>query len=84
MKRSITYLVMLLTLAACTGTKSDVTAVLDRAEAIMEEYPDSAYTLLYNIDSVTVSGLSRAESARYYLLLGTAMNKTDRPMAFDS
>ena len=75
---------MLLTLAACTGTKSDVTAVLDRAEAIMEEYPDSAYTLLYNIDSVTVSGLSRAESARYYLLLGTAMNKTDRPMAFDS
>ena len=84
MHKLIIPILMIAVLAACTGTKSDVTALLERAYSIMESCPDSAYTLLNNIDSVTVSNLSRAESARYYLLLGTAMNKTDRPMAFDS
>ena len=84
MHKLITPILMIAVLAACTGTKSDVTALLERADSIMESCPDSAYTLLNNIDSVIVSNLSRAESARYYLLLGTAMNKTDRPMAFDS
>ncbi len=84
MHKLIIPILMIAVLAACTGTKSDVTAVLERADSIMESCPDSAYTLLNNIDSVTVSNLSRAESARYHLLLGTAMNKTDRPMAFDS
>ena len=60
MHKLITPILMIAVLAACTGTKSDVTALLDRADSIMESCPDSAYTLLNNIDSVTVSGLSRA------------------------
>ncbi len=84
MKRTITYFAALIILAACTGTGSEVTGVLERADSIMESCPDSAYTLLDDMDNATVSSLTRAESARYYLLLGTAMNKTDRPMAFDS
>ena len=78
--------IIILLVTACTGGDDEATiAVLDRAEAIMEEYPDSAYTLLYNIDSLRIESddVPTSLRARYYLLLGTAMNKTDRPMAFD-
>ena len=37
---------MLITLAACTGTKSDVTAVLERAESFLPASPDSAEVCL--------------------------------------
>ena len=37
---------MLITLAACTGTKSDVTALLERAESFLPASPDSAEVCL--------------------------------------
>ena len=80
------YILSLILLYACTGGDEHVIALLDQAEAIMEEYPDSAYTLLYNTDTLRIEADDVPPSlrARYYLLLGTAMNKTDRPMSFDS
>ena len=82
----ISVILTILSLTACTGGDEETIAMLDRAEALMEDNPDSAYTLLYNIDSLRMESDDAPSSlrARYYLLLGTAMNKTDRPMAFDS
>ena len=79
------YILSLILLYACTGGDEHVIALLDQAEAIMEEYPDSAYTLLYNTDTLRIESddVPPPLRARYYLLLGTAMNKTDRPMTFD-
>jgi len=87
MNRLLTCILLLtLLVTACTGGDKETIAMLDRAEALMEDYPDSAYTLLYNIDSLRIESddVPTSLRARYYLLLGTAMNKTDRPMAFDS
>ena len=70
---------------ACGGDERQVVGQLDCADSIMEAAPDSAYTLLYNIDSLYIYRKApESLRARYLLLLGTAMNKTDRPMTFDS
>ena len=87
MNRLLTCILLLtLLVTACTGGDKETIAMLDRAEALMEDNPDSAYTLLYNIDSLRIESDDVPSSlrARYYLLLGTAMNKIGRPMAFDS
>ena len=70
---------------SCGGDERQVVEQLDCADSIMEAAPDSAYTLLYNIDSLYIyRDAPKSLRARYLLLLGTAMNNTDRPMTFDS
>ena len=63
---------MLLCAMGC-GNHTAVKGVLDSAEAIMNERPDSALVLLENIDSAAVRG--RATVARYSLLLSMALDK---------
>ena len=46
LQRLTIFIVAILSLTACTGGDEETIAMLDRAEALMEDYPDSAYTLL--------------------------------------
>lgn len=72
--RMISALAALLLLCAMgCGNHTAVKGVLDSAEAIMNERPDSALVLLENIDSAAVRG--RATAARYSLLLSMALDK---------
>ena len=64
---------LLLMCAMGCGNHTAVKGVLDSAEAIMNERPDSALVLLENIDSAAVRG--RATAARYSLLLSMALDK---------
>lgn len=65
-------------LAACNRSNPRVEAILLQADALMEEFPDSAFSLL---DSLHYrQQLSKDETARYALLLAKATNKTYRPL----
>lgn len=64
---------LLLLCAMGCGNHTAVKGVLDSAEAIMNERPDSALVLLENIDSAAVRG--RATAARYSLLRSMALDK---------
>lgn len=64
---------LLLLCAMGCGNRAAVKGVLDSAEAIMNERPDSALVLLENIDSSAVRG--RATAARYSLLRSMALDK---------
>lgn len=63
---------MLLLFSAC-GSNNDA-HLIDSADFIMEENPDSALTLL---DQVDISNLNHEYSARYALLVTQAKVKTD-------
>lgn len=72
---------MLLLLAACTGGGEGGRALL-RAEALMEQHPDSALAIL---DSISPSSLtSDASRAKYALLLTQAQTKTYQTVLNDS
>ncbi|MBR6894039.1 MAG: hypothetical protein IKN15_12560 [Bacteroidaceae bacterium] len=78
--------VLLLLLAACTGDK-EVRAVLDRAEAVMESCPDSAYAELQtlfdgNQESPSLGGVRGGP--RTILLLADATNKLYKQMPSDT
>ena len=85
--------VLLLLLAACTGDK-EVRAVLDRADAVMESCPDSAYAELQSLFDgketsllplgETREGLSRSDRAYALLLLADATNKLYKQMPSDT
>jgi hypothetical protein len=85
--------VLLLLLAACTGDR-EVRAVLDRAEAVMESCPDSAYAELQTLFDgketsllplgETREGLSRSDRAYALLLLAEATNKLYKQMPSDT
>ena len=85
--------VLLLLLVACTGDK-EVRAVLDRAEAVMESCPDSAYAELQSLfDGKETSllplgeiseGVSRSDRAYALLLLADATNKLYKQMPSDT
>ncbi len=64
-------------LAGCGGRDTEVTPMLDRAEAVMDAHPDSALVLLDSLDgSATLHGLmNEADRARYALLLTQARHK---------
>lgn len=64
---------LLLLCAMGCGNRAAVKGVLDSAEAIMNERPDSALVLLENIDSSAVRG--PATAARYSLLRSMALDK---------
>ena len=74
-------LISLLLLAGCNDPKH-VTDTLTRAEALMNEYPDSAWTVL-NALSPDEMGQNRTR-ARYALLYTQAQDKTYRDETNDS
>ena len=85
--------VLLLLLVACTGDK-EVRAVLDRAEAVMESCPDSAYAELQSLFDgketsllplgETREGLGRSDRVYALLLLADATNKLCKQMPSDT
>ena len=83
MKRTLTlYLLLsLLLLTGCNDPKH-VTDALNRAEALMNEHPDSAWTVL-NALSPDEMGQNRTR-ARYVLLYTQAQDKTYRDETNDS
>lgn len=66
---------MLLSLAYCvvSCSESQVQGTLNRAEAIMETYPDSAMSLLSTINKNELSG--KRQKAQYALLMSMALDK---------
>ena len=64
LQRLTIFIVTILSLTACTGGDKATIAMLERAEALMEDYPDSAYTLLYNIDSLRIESDDAPTSLR--------------------
>ena len=74
----ISALFALLLLAGCATDPA--TATLDRAETLMEEYPDSALALLDTLQSP----VSAEENARYALLYSQALDKNYIDVANDS
>ena len=84
---------LLLLVSSCTGDK-EVRAVLDRAEAVMESCPDSAYAELQTLFDgketsllplgETREGLSRSDRAYALLLLADATNKLYKQMPSDT
>ncbi len=68
----ILAVVILLVAGACSR-HSESWATLDRADAVMEEHPDSALALLQGIDSSTLK--DEEEKARYALLMSMALMK---------
>ena len=69
-------------LAACSGQKHWNT-ILDAAENIMDERPDSALVILDSLDQNSDS-FSRRTKMRWQLLLTTAQNKCDTVFHSDS
>lgn len=72
MKTLLCILAATLLLAACTR-HSNSWATLDIADAVMEERPDSALSLLQGIDPSALTG--DEEKARYALLMSMALDK---------
>ena len=82
-------------IASCTGDK-EVRALLERAEALMESHPDSAYAELLHSSSKIEEGdrsaveaydfmhLGGSERACYLLLLAEAENKLYMPLPSDT
>lgn len=68
-------MLMLLLLACCITSCTDHKnqEVLNRAESLMEDHPDSALTILKGIEKSDLS--SKEELARYGLLMSTALDK---------
>ena len=66
---------MLLLLACCITSCTDHKnqEVLNRAESLMEDHPDSALTILKGIEKSSLS--SKEEQARYSLLMSMALDK---------
>lgn len=68
------FLCLLLLLATCNPSHSQVETILEQAETLMEEHPDSAFSLLNSLNYR--QQLSKKETARYALLLAKATDKT--------
>ena len=68
---SIFIIIAICLVAACSDTK--VQGILNHAESIMEEHPDSALSILSKVDKDSIS--SKKELARYSLLMSMALDK---------
>ena len=82
MTKVLPLLFVLSLLFAC-GDDKKVLSMLDHAEAVIEEYPDSAYDLLLQCDSL-MSQQSEPTRMRHLLLRATADNKLYYPMPSDT
>lgn len=81
MKNILSILLLLLAFTAC-GDKKAVTDVLNRAEAVMNEYPDSALNLLRTL---TFDDFQKESNrARYALLHSQALDKNYIDVTSDS
>ena len=73
-----TLLLITICLASSCGHREDITvAQLLRAEAVMDEHPDSALAIIMAVDSSALA--TPADSALYNLLLTQAQVKNDVP-----
>ena len=81
--KSLIYTVCLLVLLSCCqiGNKQ-ADAQLDQAEALMTEQPDSALTILQQVDDTRLT--TKALQARFALLLSMALDKNYIDIASDS
>ena len=82
MRRYSFFLLILCLLAAC-GDDARIATVLNRTDSLMNSRPDSALSLLYNIES-SVTGQSKSLCMRFQLLRHKAMNKVCVPFTSDS
>ena len=81
MKHIFFILLLFLAFTAC-GDKSSVTDVLDRAETLMDEHPDSSLTLLRTL---TLDDFQQGSNrARYALLHSQALDKNYMDVTNDS
>ena len=79
--RNLIYTFIIIALAACT-THQGTRAQLDQAEALMTEHPDSALSILQEVDEAQLS--TKAQQARFALLLSMALDKNYIDIASDS
>lgn len=70
----ILYIALLWMLGACSPSHPQVEALLQRAEKVMSDQPDSAFALLNGLYHYQL--MSHDETARYAILLTRAANKT--------
>ena len=75
-------IIILLFMVACHPARKQVDGILDTAELIMNDHPDSALSLLRGLDSVATS--SRADKARAALLHQMALDKCYIDITSDS
>ena len=79
--RNLIYTLFIIALAACT-THQGTRAQLNQAEALMTEQPDSALTILQQVDDAQLT--TNALQARFALLLSMALDKNYIDIATDS
>lgn len=84
MKRLAVFIgLLLLLVSSCTSDK-EVRVLLDRAEALMESNPDSAYETLSSLPLKEGGLKGSSERIRTLLLLAEAENKLYKPMPSDT
>ena len=76
-------LLALLLMASCNEDDQHVLSLLEKAETVMEEYPDSAYRLLCEADS-GIAEQSKGTRIRHFLLKTEAKNKLNMPLPSDT
>ena len=76
------YILLVVVLFGCTDDKR-IVGLLDHAEAVMEEHPDSAYQFLCEADSC-IAEQSRQTRMRHIMLMTEARNKLDVPLPSDT
>ncbi|MBR1940025.1 MAG: hypothetical protein IJ845_01680 [Bacteroidaceae bacterium] len=81
MRNLIYTLLIIIALAAC-NTHQGTRALLDKAEALMTEHPDSALATLQQVDEAQLS--TEKLQARFALLLSMALDKNYIDVASDS
>lgn len=82
MRQKLFLFVLIFSLAACHSVANRDDLLLDRADSLMQEYPDSALSLLETFSFS--QKVSSAQSARYALLLTQAHDKNYIPHTDDS
>ena len=80
---AILFIIAIAALSVSCGRHAATEAVIDRADSLMTEHPDSALTLLSAIDGSALPHGSEL-NARYALLLTQAQAKCFKPSADDS
>ena len=79
----LTPAIITILMLSCSGGNR-YHALLDRADSLMAEHPDSAYALLASIDSADMSQQRKAVRMRYELQRAEAQNKLFIPFTTDS
>jgi hypothetical protein len=78
----LNFVMILLSFSFCSKQKNDVKGILDKAENIIEQQPDSALRLLNTV--LFPEELSKSRFNEYNLLLIQAKDKSDRDITSDT